>query len=99
MSRIVTWLVLLGLVGALGCGGEPALNTAPLTEEQKQQIREEDRRIDAEERSGGFMPVKRHCLLRLSLVRPALPDRRSAFILSGPLLRAPGFRLDWVGTG
>ena len=36
----------------LGCSGSPALNTAPLTEEEKQKIREEDKRVEDEERGG-----------------------------------------------
>ncbi|MBX9579820.1 MAG: hypothetical protein K2X87_05880 [Gemmataceae bacterium] len=37
---------------AAGCGNSPALNTAPLTGDQKQQVRQEDTERDAEE--GGF---------------------------------------------
>jgi hypothetical protein len=48
------WLLILGLAAPAvpGCSGSPALNTAPLTEEEKQKIREEDKRVEDEERSG-----------------------------------------------
>ncbi len=43
-----------------GCGG-PALSTAPLTEEQKRQIKADDKKVDDEEKSGsgGAVPKKR----------------------------------------
>jgi hypothetical protein len=53
MTRILTWMLLVGLIGAAGCGGSnPPPNTAPLTAEQKAAILSEDQRIDKEERSG-----------------------------------------------
>ena len=49
MVLLASWAVF----SSLGCSGsDTKLNTAPLTEEQKQQIREQDQRIDEEERSG-----------------------------------------------
>ncbi|HUR55271.1 MAG TPA: hypothetical protein VMZ71_14145 [Gemmataceae bacterium] len=50
-------LVLLAAIAAAGCGGVTP-NTAPLTDEQKQKIKEEDRRIDDEEKSGSGTAVK-----------------------------------------
>jgi hypothetical protein len=48
--------VLIGAVLATvasGCGGgSPTPNTAPMTEEEVRQMREEDRQIDEVERSG-----------------------------------------------
>lgn len=52
MSRIVLWLVLFGVAGGAGCGGKPPLNTAPLTDEQKKAIKEQDKKTDDEEKSG-----------------------------------------------
>ncbi len=40
------------LIGVTGCSSDPTPNTAPLTEEEKQKIREEDKRVEDEERSG-----------------------------------------------
>jgi len=41
------------LLCSLGCGGSgTTLNTAPLTEEQKRKIAEEDRRIEEDESPG-----------------------------------------------
>lgn len=56
-------LILAALVAAvsIGCSGSVAMNTDPLTDEQKQKIKEEDRRVDDEEKSGSgtASPVKR----------------------------------------
>jgi hypothetical protein len=51
-------LVLLAALAAAGCGSEVTPNTAPLTDEQKQKIKEEDQRIDDEEKSGAGTAVK-----------------------------------------
>jgi hypothetical protein len=57
--------VLIGAVmaaAAAGCGGDnPKPNTAPMTEEEVRQMKEEDRRIDEAERSGSgsATPAKR----------------------------------------
>ena len=60
MSRILTWVLLIGLAGAAGCnGGNPPMNTAPLTDEQKAKIRAEDKQIEDEERSGSGTATKR----------------------------------------
>ena len=50
-------LVLLAALAAGGCGGVTP-NTAPLSDEQKQKIKEDDRRIDDEEKSGSGTAVK-----------------------------------------
>jgi hypothetical protein len=53
MRRLVLSAVAVLLAGAVGCGdGRPPLNTAPLTDEEKQKIKEQDKMIDDEERSG-----------------------------------------------
>lgn len=46
---------ILGVVGVigLGCGQSQTLNTAPLTEEQKQKVKMEDQQIYDEEATGG----------------------------------------------
>ncbi len=48
--------ILIALVGAAlglsGCGAKTTINTTPLTDEQKKQIAEEDKRT-ADEESGG----------------------------------------------
>jgi hypothetical protein len=50
MNRISYVLVALGLSGLIGCGGnQTQLNTSPLTDEQKAQIKADDQRIDEEE--------------------------------------------------
>lgn len=49
------WVLTLTLAvaaGGPGCDSSPSLNTAPLTEEEKQKIREEDKRVEDEERGG-----------------------------------------------
>ncbi|HKB03619.1 MAG TPA: hypothetical protein VKD90_15455 [Gemmataceae bacterium] len=50
MRQVVFAAVLLGLTA--GCGGDPKPNTAPMTEEEVRQMRDEDRRIDEAEKSG-----------------------------------------------
>ena len=42
-------LTALLTVAAAGCGPKTVVNTAPLTDEQKAQLRAEDKQIDAEE--------------------------------------------------
>jgi hypothetical protein len=52
MSRVFLLVLALGVmfVGLVGCGGSGTqLNTAPLTDEQKAQIKADDQRIDEEE--------------------------------------------------
>jgi hypothetical protein len=50
MNRISCVLIALGLSGLIGCGGNKTqLNTSPLTDEQKAQIKADDQRIDEEE--------------------------------------------------
>ncbi|HVK17044.1 MAG TPA: hypothetical protein VM533_08845 [Fimbriiglobus sp.] len=57
------WVLMIGLAATVGvgCSGSPALNTAPLTEEEKQKIREEDKRVEDDERggSGTATPAKK----------------------------------------
>ncbi len=47
-------LLLVGVLAATvtGCGAQTTINTTPLTEEQKRQIAEEDRRVADEESYG-----------------------------------------------
>ncbi|MCI0704947.1 MAG: hypothetical protein L0241_28130 [Planctomycetia bacterium] len=53
MRKILPLGLSLLLAVAIGCGGnQTQLNTAPLTEEQKRQIAEEDKKIDDEESPG-----------------------------------------------
>jgi hypothetical protein len=50
-----SWVLMIGLMavgGGMGCSGAPTLNTAPLTEEELRKIREEDKRVEDDERSG-----------------------------------------------
>jgi hypothetical protein len=61
MSSSVALLIFVVLLGSFGCGSEklPA-DMAPLTLEQKQAIRADDKRIDDAERSGsGTATVRR----------------------------------------
>jgi hypothetical protein len=61
MSRSVALLVFVVSLGSCGCGSEklPA-GTAPLTLEQMQAIRADDKKIDDAERSGsGTATVRR----------------------------------------
>jgi hypothetical protein len=53
-------LFLVGLIFLVGCSSKPP-TPGPLTEEQKQKIKEEDRNVDDEERSGSgtATPIKR----------------------------------------
>jgi hypothetical protein len=48
--RLLLGVVFAGL--AAGCGGPPKPNTAPMTKEEIQKVREEDSRIESDERSG-----------------------------------------------
>lgn len=52
MKFIVRVLLSGCILSAIGCGNGVALHTAPLTEEQKQQIKEQDKRVDDDERGG-----------------------------------------------
>lgn len=60
MRKAILIAGLVGLVGAAGCGDSTTLNTAPLTEEEKRKIKEEDQRTEDEEMTGGTgeMPKK-----------------------------------------
>jgi hypothetical protein len=58
MRKVILLAGILALAAA-GCGNSTTLNTAPLTDEEKQKIKEEDRRIDDEERSGSGTKVPR----------------------------------------
>lgn len=50
MNRFYCLLVVIGLSGLTGCGGNKTqVNTSPLTDEQKAQIKADDERIDEEE--------------------------------------------------
>jgi hypothetical protein len=50
MNRMYWALLAFGLTGLLGCGGNKTqLNTAPLSDEQKAQIKADDQRLDDEE--------------------------------------------------
>lgn len=56
MSRwIVAAVVGFSALAAVGCGGGTVINTAPLSDEQKKAIKEEDQRVIDEE---GGKPVK-----------------------------------------
>ena len=53
MPKLILFVALLALLGGAGCSGSNlGLNTAPLTEEEKQKIKEADKRVEDEERSG-----------------------------------------------
>ncbi len=49
MNCIKHLLVLVMFVAVLGCGSSTKLSTAPLTDEQLEQIRKDDQKIDNEE--------------------------------------------------
>lgn len=60
MRNLVLLAGLAAFLGSAGCGGgSTKLNTAPLTDEQRQKIKEDDKRIDDEERSGAGTAVPR----------------------------------------
>jgi hypothetical protein len=59
MRKLIRLVGLLALAAAAGCGNSTTLNTAPLTDEEKRKIKEEDQRIDEEERSGSGTKVPR----------------------------------------
>jgi hypothetical protein len=52
MRTLFTAWAAAAAVAAAGCGGNTTLNTAPLTDEQKAQIKQEDAEREAEE--GGY---------------------------------------------
>jgi hypothetical protein len=54
MTHTLTRLLLAGgLLVVLGCGdGQPKMNTRPMTEEEIRQMKENDRQVDEDERSG-----------------------------------------------
>lgn len=50
MNRLYCFLMVIVLSGLTGCGGNKTqVNTSPLTDEQKAQIKADDQRIDDEE--------------------------------------------------
>ena len=54
MRVFALFVGLLLFSGVAGCGPK-ALNTAPLTDEEKAQIKQQDQRVEDEERSGSGM--------------------------------------------
>jgi hypothetical protein len=53
MKHLIRALAIVaGAVATAGCGGKTTMNTAPLTDEQKAQIKAADKSVDDEERSG-----------------------------------------------
>jgi hypothetical protein len=59
MTRILTGALALGLFGVVGCEGQTPLQTGPLTDEQKAQIKAEDKAVDDAEKSGAGTAVPR----------------------------------------
>jgi hypothetical protein len=51
MRTLLTLVLVAVVAAAAGCGGgsSTSLNTAPLTDEQKAKIKEQDRQVDDEE--------------------------------------------------
>jgi len=49
MRRSTRLALLVALLAGCGCGRSTTLNTAPLTDEQKREIKENDRKTDEEE--------------------------------------------------
>jgi hypothetical protein len=54
MRVFASFVGLLLFIGVSGCGPKP-LNTTPLTEEEKAKIKQEDQRVEDEERGGSGM--------------------------------------------
>jgi hypothetical protein len=61
MKRIIVLFVSILLTGVAGCGGcsKTTLNTAPLSDEEKAQIQEQDRQVEDDERRGSGTAVPR----------------------------------------
>ena len=58
MRVFAAFLGLLLFLGVAGCGPQP-LNTAPLTDEEKAKIKQQDQRVEDEERSGSGMATSK----------------------------------------
>lgn len=58
MRALILIAGLVGFAGAAGCGGSPTANTAPLTDEEKRKIQEEDERVSNQERAVDRDPPK-----------------------------------------
>ena len=60
LKRAIVIFTALIVSGVIGCGsGDPELNTAPLTEEQKKAIEEADRKVQEEEEGPPGKPPRR----------------------------------------
>lgn len=57
MRRLLVLLTVLAPVVLTGCGDSQALHTGKMTDEEIQKMKDEDRRIDDEERSGSGTAV------------------------------------------
>jgi hypothetical protein len=59
MRKLLVLLVLLAPVVLTGCGDSPALHTGKMTDEEIRQMKEQDSRIDDEERGGSGTAVNK----------------------------------------
>lgn len=59
MRFVRSALALAGALAVAGCGGSnPPMNKAPLTDAEKAAIKEQDKQVDDEERSGSGTATK-----------------------------------------
>lgn len=60
MSRVSQLVAAVVVAAAVGCGpSQPPINTAPLTDEQKAQIKAQDQQVDADENAANTKKKKK----------------------------------------
>lgn len=58
MRKLIAAALLAAGLGLVGCGAKDVINTAPMTDEEKQKVKEEDQRIADEESQGSVAKAK-----------------------------------------
>lgn len=58
MRKLFAAVLFAAGLGVVGCGAKDVINTAPMTDEEKRKVKEEDQRIADEESQGSAAKAK-----------------------------------------